>query len=238
MKSSKLWSENFFPVIIKKLILKNFSFFKTIIDKQRSLCYNYCIIRNKGDEIMGIDFIRNTRLDMKKKTLKFEIADGNIRPLTYYPVKIDDSEGKFQEELENFVHNIYSKQYHASGNSDRAIAVKYAGIKTDNLLSDYFEKGNYYDPENFITSFYDLKDEKSKEFFKEKAVPLFIECMTEKDRDGYAVTDGYGFIKKVTIAARGGFLSSWWRGSEPVNLSYKRAYVYSHLKDSFKIVSI
>ncbi len=187
---------------------------------------------------MGIDFIRNTRLDMKKKTLKFEIADGNIRPITYYPVKIDDSEGKFREELENFVHNIFSKQYHVSGNSDRAIAVKYAGIKTDNLLSDYFEKGNYYDPENFITSFYDLKDEKSKEFFKEKAVPLFIECMTEKDREGYAVTDGYGYVSKVTTANRGGFLTSHWRHSEPVNLSYKRAYVYSHLKDSFKILAI
>lgn len=187
---------------------------------------------------MGIDFIRNTRLDMNKRTLKFEIADGNIRPLTYYPVKIDDGEGKFQEEIENFVYNIYSGQYHVSGNSDRAINVKYAKIKTDNLLSDYFEKGNYYDPKNFVFSFYDLTDEKSKNFFKEKAVPLFIECMTEKDREGYAVTDGYGFIKKVTIAARGGFLSSWWRGSEPVSLSYKRAYVYSHLKDNFKIVAI
>lgn len=187
---------------------------------------------------MGIDFIRNTRLDMEKKTLKFEIADGNIRPLTYFPVRIDDSEGKFVESVGSFVHNIYSGQYHVSGNSDRAINVKYAKIKTDNLLSDYFEKGNYYDPENFIDSFYNLTDEKSKKFFKEKAVPLFIECMTEKDREGYAVTDGYGFIKKVTIAARGGFLSSWWRGSEPVSLSYKRAYVYSHLKDSFKIVSI
>lgn len=187
---------------------------------------------------MGIDLIRNTKLDMKKKILKFEIADGNIRPLTYYPVKIDDGEGKFQEEIENFVRNIFSGQYHVSGNSDSAVNVRYAKIKVDNLLSDYFEKGNYYDPENFIDSFYNLTDEKSKEFFKEKAVPLFIECMTEKDRDGYAVTDGYGFIKKVTIAARGGFLSSWWRSSEPVNLSYKRAYVYSRLKDSFKIVTI
>ena len=135
---------------------------------------------------MGIDFIRNTRLDIKKKTLKFEIADGNIRPITYYPVKIDDSEGKFQKEIENFVRNIFSGQYHVSGNSDSAVNVKYAKIKVDNLLSDYFEKGKYYDPENFIDSFYNLTDEKSKEFFKEKAVPLFIECMTEKDRDGYA----------------------------------------------------
>ena len=196
---------------------------------------------------MGIDLIRNTKLDMKKKTLKFEIADGNIRPLTYYPVRIDDSEGKFQEKIESFVRNVFSGQFHVSGNSDSAVNVRYAKIKTDNLLSDYFEKGNYYDPENFIDSFYNLTDEKSiynltdeksKEFFREKAVPLFIECMTEKDRDGYAVTDGYGFIKKVTIAARGGFLSSWWRSSEPVNLSYKRAFVYSHLKDSFKIVTI
>ena len=187
---------------------------------------------------MGIDFIRNTRLDMKKKTLKFEIADGNIRPLTYYPVKIDDSEGKFQEEVENFVHNVYSGQYHVSGNSDSAVNVRYAKIKVDNLLSDYFEKGNYYDPENFIDSFYDLKDEKSKEFFKEKAVPLFIECMTEKCGDGYAVTDGYGFVRKVTTDARCGFLVRWWRDTEPVNLSYKRAFVYSHLKDSFKIVTI
>lgn len=187
---------------------------------------------------MGIDLIRNTKLDMKKKILKFEIADGNIRPLTYYPVKIDDNEGKFQEEIENFVRNIFSGQYHVSGNSDSAVNVKYAKIKTDNLLSDYFEKGNYYDPENFIFSFYDLTDEKSKNFFKEKAVPLFIECMTEKDRSGYAVTDGYGFVKKVTTAARGGFLVRWWRDTKPVSLSYKRAYVYSHLKDSFKIVTI
>lgn len=187
---------------------------------------------------MGIDLIRNTKLDMEKKTLKFEIADGNIRPLTYYPVKIDDSEGKFLEEVGSFVHNVFSGQYHVSGNSDSAVNVKYAKIKVDNLLSDYFERGKYYDPKNFVFSFYDLKDEKAKNFFKEKAVPLFIECMTEKDRDGYAVTDGYGFIKKVTIAARGGFLSSWWRDTEPVSLSYKRAYVYSHLKDSFKILAI
>lgn len=187
---------------------------------------------------MGIDFIRNTKLDMKNKTLKFEIADGNIRPITYYPVKIDDSEGKFQEEIESFVRNIFSGQFHASGNSDSAVNVKYAKIKVDNLLSDYFERGKYYDPKNFVFSFYDLKDEKSKKFFKEKAVPLFIECMTEKDRDGYAVTDGYGFVRKVTTANRGGYLVSWWRSREPQNLSYKRAYVYSHLKDSFKIVAV
>ncbi len=62
--------------------------------------------------------------------------------------------------------------------------------------------------------------------------------MTEKDRSGYAVTDGYGFVKKVTTAARGGFLVRWWRDTEPVSLSYKRAFVYSHLKDSFKIVTV
>lgn len=187
---------------------------------------------------MGIDLIRNTKLDMKKKILKFEIADGNIRPLTYYPVRIDDSEGKFEESVGSFVHNVYSGQYHVSGNSDSAINVKYAKIKTDNLLSDYFEEGKYYDPENFVFSFYNLTDEKSKKFFKEKAVPLFIECMTEKDRDGYAVTDGYGFVRKVTTAARGGFLVRWWRSREPQNLSYKRAFVYSHLKDCFKIVAV
>ena len=95
---------------------------------------------------MGIDFIRNTRLNMKNKTLKFEIADGNIRPLTYYPVKIDDSEGDFQEDLEAFVRNIFSGQYHVSGNSDSAVNVKYAKIKTDNLLSDYLKR-KIYDPE-------------------------------------------------------------------------------------------
>ena len=62
---------------------------------------------------MGIDIIKNLTYNKKRRKIKFDLADNNITPLTFYSYSNDDKYKVLFEELEyNTAYYIIFQQYH------------------------------------------------------------------------------------------------------------------------------
>ena len=78
---------------------------------------------------MGVDLIKNLRINEKTKKISFYLADGNMEPIKYYLINDKNSEETFEEILEETVYSIaVSGQYMAPGMSKSSIKINYAKI--------------------------------------------------------------------------------------------------------------
>lgn len=65
---------------------------------------------------MGVDLIKNLRINEKTKKISFYLADGNMEPIEYYLINDKNSKKTFEEILEETVYSIaVSGQYMAQG---------------------------------------------------------------------------------------------------------------------------
>ena len=78
---------------------------------------------------MGVDLIKNLRINEKTKKISFYLADGNMEPIKYCLINDKNSEETFEEILEGIVYSIaVSGQYMAPGMSKSSIRINYAKI--------------------------------------------------------------------------------------------------------------
>lgn len=90
---------------------------------------------------MGIDIIKNLTYSKKKRKIKFDLADNNITPLTFYSYSNDDKYKVPFEELEyNTAYYIIFQQYHTTGLSENAIKINYAYYKSREILEKFVKE--------------------------------------------------------------------------------------------------
>ena len=65
---------------------------------------------------MGVDLIKNLRINEKTKKISFYLADGNMEPIKYYLINDKNSTESFEDILKETVYAIaVSGQYMAPG---------------------------------------------------------------------------------------------------------------------------
>lgn len=85
---------------------------------------------------MGMDLIKNLRYNNKKRTIKFEIADGNMELLRYYPESSEKNEN-FKEMEAEVPYYIIFGTYKPAGISKNSINIRYATYKSWELIENF-----------------------------------------------------------------------------------------------------
>ena len=157
---------------------------------------------------MGIDLIKNLRYNSKSERIKFEIADGNMEPLRYYPVSSEKNENfeKMEKELPYYI--IFGA-YKPAGISKNAINIRYATYKSWELIENFIDKNLKENSGDKVYDFYKLLDrneetgeveEKAMEFFEDVVAPSFWDFFCEKDMEGrHAVKYENKYIAKLNL---------------------------------------
>ena len=202
---------------------------------------------------MGIDLIKNLRINEKTKKISFYLADGNMEPIKYYLINDKNSAESFEDILQETVYSIaVSGQYLVPGMSKSSIKINYAKIIAERemekwLLENRSEKLNEehkkYWKENIKKEiYYDFHDAldscgrkidpelkiKAKQFFTETVVPLFCrEYNREIEEEAYCVNRENGnYLYSVTMDRNyPAFVSSWKEAYWAVPHDYKTALV-------------
>ena len=139
---------------------------------------------------MGIDLIKNLRYNDKKRTVKFEIADGNMELPRYYPVSSENNEN-FKEMKTEVPYYIIFGIYKPAGISKNSINIRYAAYKSWELIENFIDENLKKNSGNKVYDFYKLlkrnsketrkTEEKAMEFFEDVIVPSFWNFFREKD---------------------------------------------------------
>lgn len=211
---------------------------------------------------MGVDLIKNLRINEKTKKISFYLADGNMEPVKYYLINDKNEEETFEEILEETVYSIaVSGQYLAPGMSKSSIKINYAKIIAERemekwLLENVSEKMNeehkkywkegiqkeiYYDFHDALDSCGRKIDPelkiKAKQFFTETVVPLFCrEYNREIEEDAYCINRENGnYLYSVTMDRNyPAFVSKWKEAFWAVPHDYKTATVLAEkMKNNF-----
>ena len=179
---------------------------------------------------MGIDIIKNLTYSKKKRKIKFDLADNNITPLTFYSYSDDDKYKVPFEELEyNTAYYIIFQQYHTTGLSENSIKINYAFYKSCEMLEKFAKenrqenmKGTSYDFYNLMHDDGPLKEEAEK-YFKEVVVPYFWERFSEKIEDGkWVVKAEEKYIKTLSLN-KDGYPSSYKYSLFPQHIGIRSA---------------
>lgn len=196
---------------------------------------------------MGVDLIKNLRINEKTEKISFYLADGNMEPIKYYLINDKNEEETFEEILEETVYAIaVSGQYMAPGMSKSSIKINYAKIIAEKemekwLLENISEKMNeehkkYWKESIQKEIYYDFHDAldscgrkidpelkiKAKQFFTETIVPLFCkEYNREIEEEAYCIN-----LYSVTMDRNyPAFVSRWKEAYWAVPHDYKTATV-------------
>ena len=139
---------------------------------------------------MGIDLIKNLRYNSKRGRIKFEIADGNMEPLRYYPESSEKNKNFKKMEVELPYYIIFGT-YKPAGISKNSINIRYATYKCWELIENFIDENLKKNSGDKIYDFYKLLKRKSKEtrkteekameFFEDVIVPSFWNFFREKD---------------------------------------------------------
>lgn len=211
---------------------------------------------------MGVDLIKNLRINEKSKKISFYLADNNMSPIKYYLINNKNSNETFEEFLEETIYSIVvSGQYLASGMSKSSIKINYAKIIVEReikkwLLENKSEKLNNVERKNWKDNvikdiyydFYDTFDNcnlkidpelkiKAKKFFSETIVPLFCkEYNKEIEKEAYCINKETGnYLYSVTMdRLYPAFVSKWKEAWWSVPHDYKTAIVLAEkMKSKF-----
>lgn len=202
---------------------------------------------------MGVDLIKNLRINEKTEKISFYLADGNMEPIKYYLINDKNEEETFEEILEETVYAIaVSGQYMAPGMSKSSIKINYAKIIAEKemekwLLENISEKMNeehkkYWKESIQKEIYYDFHDAldscgrkidpelkiKAKQFFTETIVPLFCkEYNREIEEEAYCINRENGkYLYSVTMDRNyPAFVSRWKEAYWAVPHDYKTATV-------------
>lgn len=202
---------------------------------------------------MGVDLIKNLRINEKTEKISFYLADGNMEPIKYCLINDKNLEETFEEILEGIVYSIaVSGQYMAPGMSKSSIKINYAKIIAEKemekwLLENISEKMNeehkkYWKESIQKEIYYDFHDAldscgrkidpelkiKAKQFFTETVVPLFCrEYNREIEKDAYCINRENGsYLYSVTMDKNyPAFVSKWKEAFWAVPHDYKTAVV-------------
>ena len=188
---------------------------------------------------MGIDIIKNLTYSKKRKRIKFELADNNITPLTFYGYSNDDKYKVPFEEMEyNTAYYIIFQQYHTTGLSENAIKINYAYYKSREMLEKFVKENQQENTKGTSYDFYDLMHdegalkEKAEKYFKEVIVPYFWERFSEKIENGkWVVKAGEKYIKTLSLNKQS-YPASYKYSLFPQYIGYKKCYVYAKTWDS------
>ena len=88
---------------------------------------------------MGIDLIKNLRYNSKRGRIKFEIADGNMEPLRYYPESSEKNKNFKKMEVELPYYIIFGT-YKPAGISKNSINIRYATYKCWELIENFIDE--------------------------------------------------------------------------------------------------
>lgn len=202
---------------------------------------------------MGVDLIKNLRINEKTEKISFYLADGNMEPIKHYLINDKNEEETFEEILEETVYAIaVSGQYMAPGMSKSSIKINYAKIIAEKemekwLLENISEKMNeehkkYWKESIQKEIYYDFHDAldscgrkidpelkiKAKQFFTETIVPLFCkEYNREIEEEAYCINRENGkYLYSVTMDRNyPAFVSRWKEAYWAVPHDYKTATV-------------
>lgn len=139
---------------------------------------------------MGMDLIKNLRYNNKKRSIKFEIADGNMELLRYYPVSSENNEN-FKEMKKEIPYYIIFRIYKPAGISKNSMNIRYAAYKSRELIENFIDENLKKNSGDKVYDFYKLlkrnsketrkTEEKAMEFFEDVIVPSFWNFFREKD---------------------------------------------------------
>ena len=193
---------------------------------------------------MGIDLIKNLRYNSKSERIKFEIADGNMEPLRYYPITSKSNEN-FKEMNAEIPCYIIFGMYKPAGMSVNSVNIRYATYKSWELIENFIDENL---KENSGDKVYDfcklLKSEKetgetedkAMNFFENKVAPSFWNFFCEKDVEGrHSVKFKDKYIAKLKLNYYDypeTYKYSWL----PQYIGYKKCYVFKKLWKELEIV--
>lgn len=193
---------------------------------------------------MGIDLIKNLRYNNKKRTIKFEIADGNMEPARYYPIT-SKSDEKFEEMKAEIPYYIIFGMYKPKGMSKNSVNIRYATYRSWELIEKFIDENLKENSGDRIYDFYKLLDrnveageteEKAMDFFENIIAPSFWDFFCEKDVESrYAVKHENKYIAKLNLNYYDypeTYKYSWM----PQYIGYKKCYVFKKLWKELEII--
>ena len=193
---------------------------------------------------MGIDLIKNLRYNDKKRTIKFEIADGNMEPARYYPIT-SKSDEKFEKMKAEIPYYIIFGMYKPAGMSKNSVNIRYATYRSWELIEKFIYENLKENSGDRIYDFYKLLDrnaeageteEKAMDFFENIIAPSFWDFFCEKDVEGrHAVKHENKYIAKLNLNYYDypeTYKYSWM----PQYIGYKKCYVFKKLWKELEII--
>ena len=186
---------------------------------------------------MGIDLIKNLRYNSKRESIKFEIADGNMEPIRYYPASSENNEN-FEEIKTEVPYYIIFGAYKPAGISKNAINIRYATYKSWELIENFIDENLKENSGDKVYDFYKLLDrngktgeteEKAMEFFEDLVAPSFWNFFCEKDVEGkHTVKCGNKYIAKLNLNYYD-YPETYKYSGVPQYIGYKKCYVFKIL---------
>lgn len=193
---------------------------------------------------MGIDLIKNLRYNSKRGRIKFEIADGNIEPLRYYPESSEKNKNFKKMEVELPYYIIFGT-YKPAGISKNSINIRYATYKCWELIENFIDENLKENSGDKVYDFYKLLkrnketgkvEGKAMEFFEDVVAPSFWDFFCEKDVEGkHTVKYENKYIAKLNLNYYD-YPETYKYSGVPQYIGYKKCYVFKKLWKELEIV--
>lgn len=88
---------------------------------------------------MGVDYIKNLKIDKSANKIVCDIADGNVRPLTYYRSELYCKRKTFEEKYACLMRDIISGQFHFSNSKNNLYKISFDSPYNLKEISNYYD---------------------------------------------------------------------------------------------------